>query len=342
MDPVSNANGARATWSERELMTPEPRPARRIHTELAPQASAHAVARLSNRPSESVMAKRLDDFLRAMEPEYRVNGKTVRVAAGFRSRYGESPAELNEAFAAVRKEIGKEKLAEIALQVRRAQSSRGTPEDVRVATQALIDAGAAAKVLAKNPKLDERQAIRVVMQTFRIGCDCRGYVYRAFLHARGTGSLPARASAHFDKDEGHVIFSDERRLRTVELPAARTGDILRLKPDGTGRDHNVIVRSNRVESAPAGKITANGRKVPAEFLTAGWPSGSTPRVRVLTVDSSWGGGGDPLLGGTKREVWLQNEITGRWAYWDAGGTFRTATHPYAHEILGIFRPRSES
>jgi hypothetical protein len=102
------------------------------------------------------------------------------------------------------------------------------------------------------------------------------------------------------------------------------------------------VRSNQVLSAPSGKITANGRAVPSDFLTAGWPSGSTPRVRVVTVDSSWGGGGDPLLGGAKREVWLHNELTGRWAYWDFKGTFRTSEHPYAHEIEGVFRPRTES
>jgi hypothetical protein len=115
-----------------------------------------------------------------------------------------------------------------------------------------------------------------------------------------------------------------------------------MKPDPDGRDHKVIVRSNEVQSvARAGTITVAGKTVPQKFVSDGWPSDRTPRVRVLTVDSAWGGDGDAMRGGAKREVWLHNERTNTWAYWDASGGFKTAANPYHHEIDGIFRPRSE-
>jgi hypothetical protein len=205
-----------AHWN-RDPVVPEPRQARRIHTELAPQANARAVASPSSRPNESAIGQRLDAFLRQMKPAYRANGQAVQVASTFHSLHAMSDGAKNAALRAVRNELGKEKFGEIALSVRRAQSSRGTPEDIRVVTQALIDAGAVDKVLAKNPGLELRKAIQVVMVNFKIGLDCRGYVYRAFLHARGTGSLAASGSKYFDKDLGNVVFQNEHRLAASSL-----------------------------------------------------------------------------------------------------------------------------
>jgi hypothetical protein len=344
MTDIRRTGSANVAHFERRFLQPAPVQPRRIHKELAPQAgvSAEAVARLANRPGESAIGKRLDEFQRRMQGPYRIGGRTVQVRAAFRSLHGVTEREKHQALRAVETEIGKKKFDEIAPQVARALSSRGTPEDIRVTTQALIDAGAAQKVLALNPRLSPQQAIRFVMHAFRIGLDCRGYVYRAFLDARGSGGMPANSAAYFEKNEGSVLFQHENRLRQVELGAARAGDIVRLKPDEDGRDHNVIVRSSSVQQVPSsGKVTVAGRVVPQRFLTDGWPNGAKPSVRVLTVDSSWGGDDKPLQGGAKREVWLQNEKNGLWGYWDAKGDFQISSGPYGHELDGVFRPRSE-
>jgi hypothetical protein len=330
------AAGAPAIHHASELQKAEIRNAR---TELAPRATlSPSVQRLANRPSDSALGARLDDLFRQMQGPYQVDGKTIAVPVAFRSLHGVSSKQQQDVVRAVEKEIGHERFAAIAMHVLGATSTRGTPEDVRVTTQALIDAGAAKKVIAANPGMPPERAVRVIMSAFGIGFDCRGYVLRAFLQSRGTGSLPAKAGAYFDKDAGNVVFQHESRLRRVsgDPAMARTGDIIHLKPDAEGRDHNVIVRSNELRDVPStGSVTVAGKRVPDGLLRAG------SKVRVLTVDSSWGGSGNPFLGGAERRVWLHDESTGRWGFWVADGSFHVSEKPYDHDVDGVFRPRSE-
>lgn len=324
---------------ERERRVQEPRAARMIHTELAPHANAEAVAKLSGRRSESALGRRLDDFIRQLTPTYQIDGRSVRVTAPFRSRFGESDAQTARVVEAFKKKVGDQKFAEIALRARYASSSRGTPEDIRVATQALIDAGAVREMRALNPKLSTEAAVEETMKAFRIGLDCRGYVYRAFLYARGTGSVSAKGSAYFDGGEGDARFHQmPARLRKLDASAARTGDIFRLAPGGDGRDHNLIVRSNELREVPRdGKVTVAGRQVPPSFVSDGWRRDEMPRVRVFTVDSSWGSTGP------RRDVWLYNERTKTWGEWDDSGVFvQSSKGPYNHEVDGVYRARSES
>lgn len=323
---------------ERERMQSAERPARRIHTELGRHASPEAVEKLSRRPAESALGRRLDDYLKRCTATYVVAGQPVRVTVPFRSRYGEDDAQTSAAVQEFKKAVGADRFSEIALAARRAISSRGTPEDVRLAAQALIDAGVVDEKLREKPGMSRAEALHKTMEDHKLGFDCRGYVYQAFLHARGTGSLPANRKAYFDRDVGDGQFHEMNSLRKFEsVAAARSGDILRLKPGKDGRDHNLIVRSNELrEVSRGGKVTVVGRDVPESFVTAGWSKDEKPRVRVITVDSSWGGTGP------RREVWLYNERTKTWGDW-VGNTFRTSNAgPYGHEFGGVYRARSES
>lgn len=307
-------------------------------------AASPAVASLTKRSDPEAVGSRLDAIQRQMSAEYRIDGLTVRVTPAFRSLHGVTAAQQNAYLAAVKKRLGPERFAELAPHVLGATSTRGTPDDVRITTQALLDAGATDELLKERPDLPREKAVRLVMGAYGVGLDCRGYTLRAFLHSRGTGNQAARMDRYFEKGAGEVVFQHENRLRRVssDLSSARTGDIVRLKPDADGRDHNVIVRSNELRRLPpTGELTVLGRQVPPEFVTNGATGGVEPSVRVITVDSSWGGGGDPTLGGVRRTAWLYNEKSQEWGFWDRSGTFKTSSKPYHHDVDGVFRPRSE-
>ncbi len=170
---------------------------KRARTELAPRARlSQSVQSLASRPSERALGAGMDELLRKMQGPYQLEGRTVKVPAGFRSLHDVSPKEQQAFVRAIKKRLGDDKFQPIARHVLGATSTRGTPEDVRATTQALLDAGAADEVLAKYPGQPER-ATRLVMSAYGIGLDCRGYVMRSFLQARGTGSQPAKAGAYF-------------------------------------------------------------------------------------------------------------------------------------------------
>ncbi len=72
--------------------------------------------------------------------------------------------------------------------------------------------------------------------------------------------------------------------------------------------------------------------LPAGFLQGG-------PVHVFEVDSSWGAGGRAPLGGVAREIWLFNESTKTWGYFDGlrGGAFTESKKgAYDHTIVGLF------
>lgn len=342
-ESLRRVTGSTALAIDRWLATSESRgPAAK--PQATPSALPSSVAALSKQASPEAVGNRLDALHRQMQAEYRVDGKQVRVTPSFRSLHGVSAQQQSAFVSAIKKQIGTARFAEIAPQVLGATSTRGTPEDIRITTQALLDKGAATKLLEKHPDLPREQAVRMVMGANGIGLDCRGCTLRAFLHSRGTGSHPARMNRYFDKGAGDVLFQSESRLRRIsaDLSTARTGDVVRLKPGADGRDHNVIVRSNDLRRLPpTGEMSVLGNQVPASFVTKGTAASGEPSVRVITVDSSWGGGGDPTHGGVRRMAWLHNEKSGEWGHWDHFGRFQTGSRPYDHDVDGIFRPRGE-
>jgi hypothetical protein len=272
-----------------------------------------------------------------MRGNYRVGGHVVQVTPHFRSRYEESEDQTERFVLHVKHALGEKAFRPIAMNAARAVRSRGYPEDVQVVTQALIDAGA----LDKYPGLPPQQAIRRLMWDLKLGFDCRGYVARALLYSRGTGIKEASLARYADKDIGNVEFPTTM-MRRVSVAQAKPGDVIHLKPPKDERDHNVIVRSNSLVRFPGvGHLEVRGRTVPEAFVRDGWPAGSNPSVRVLEVDSSWGGGPRGDFGGVERRAWLHNEKSDLWAYWEPDGTFRITPGPYDHELDGVFRPRNE-
>lgn len=300
-----------------------PKPVTTAPTKTAPTPGT---IELSAPASSSSIGKRIDAFYKELSGPYIVDGKRLEVSPAFTSLYGSTNTRPQQE--KIRRLLGPA-YARLANEVARAVGSRGSPSDIKKTVQALIDAGALP--FGKPPAV----AIRQLMEDCGIGLDCRGYVFRAFLFSRGTGDKSASGARFNMPDPGNFNFAaTQGALKRVSIGTARPGDIIRLKPLG-GRDHNVLVRSNRVETLPVGRrASVNGKEIPASFLARS--DGKAVNVRVMELDSSWGN-----RVGVARRVWIQNESSGEWGYWYSSGEFRTSPGPYEHELDGVFRPRSE-
>jgi hypothetical protein len=265
---------------------------------------------------------------------YRVGGQTVSVTPHFRMMggYGPSPST---ALRRIERALGPDDFRQLALVAGRVTSGKGTADEVRTLTQALIDRGALGALVTGS----EGTAIRKMMWEHGIGMDCSGYVFQAFLGARadavGTPASPATYS--IGSLDSHQLPS--KGLRKVAPSEARAGDLFILAGNP---GHKTIVYSNREVVTGDQKASIGGRVIPEAFLRAGFPAGYPATIRAIEVDSSWGAGeaGHPD-GGVKRELWVQNQANGLWGYWDNDGAFRVSKGPYDHAIDGVYRGKGE-
>jgi hypothetical protein len=217
--------------------------------------------------------------------------------------------------------------------VNRVITGRGTPEDVRLVTQTLIDRG---KLGPLEPG-HEAEAIQAMQWKYGIGMDCAGYVQRAFFAARGRTGTPAERAAlglcENAVNEGFSGLPTNPKFKSVPVAEARAGDLLLLgPPEGGSVGHVVLVQSNTPLS-------------PLQTAKLGVAKGTlTGPVRRVEVDSSWGAGESGTHGGVQRRTWLYDEGTGRWASWDPATKavdFSSTKGPYEHPLTGIYRPKSE-
>lgn len=286
------------------------------------------------------MQRKLETFRAAMVPVYRTPDGDFPAATAFRmstpcpvqARSLAQPKTVMELRAAA----GRAHLSPGALN--RIESGRASPEEIRAMTQALID---------ESPRPARgwtTAAIRQVAFDHGVGIDCAGYAQQAYLRASGA----TRASAGFGPVERESLSSLRAHgwSRVRGVADVRPGDIVVLGPPSSDQPgHRAIVYDQRVATA------ADVR----DLLALDDPDPQHPRahqfatggpIRVFEVDSSWGSGGHPQVGGVRRDTWWLNESTGRWAYvvhgWDqATGTeqavFAVASLPYGHPLEGFFR-----
>jgi hypothetical protein len=166
-----------------------------------------------------------------------------------------------------------------------------------------------------------------------IGMDCSGYTHHAFLASR---AAPASRYALGAAVQSGIQQPPAAVFRKVSELEARPGDFVRLGPSSS--QHKVII-SDRRELQPGDELHARI----AEKL------GSAPGARVIIfeVDSSWGSGGNPEVGGVERRIWAYDDSTKRWATLVRGesGAWHvmasSKSGPHDHELMGIHRPRSE-
>lgn len=257
--------------------------------------------------------KRLDSFLSSANASYRVDGREVRVTPAFRMQGGYGPT-TEKAVGALKKALAPELVRELGPRLAVIASGKGTPGEIQRVTQALIDRGRLAATTSASP----RDQIRQLMFDFGIGLDCSGFSYQAHAAARGT---PRKLGLREGIPAPH---------KSKDLRAASPGDLIVL---GGDPGHKVAVYSRRSLPAGAPPPSFPGRApVPAGFMRGG-------PVHVFEVDSSWGAGGNAPLGGVAREVWLFNESTKTWGYFDGlrdGAFTESKKGAYNHPIVGLF------
>jgi hypothetical protein len=279
--------------------------------------------------SNAPVQRRLDAFRASATPTYHTSEGDVATAAPFRM-WGGYPAHErtvvspNErALKEIAHRIGMSD-GEVAL----VKFGRASPEQVRRLTQALLNAG-------KLPTgdvggtLDER--VRTMMFDHGIGMDCAGYTQRATLAVRGVD--PARAGF---ADVTHESLSqlESQGYRRVPLDRARAGDVLVFgPPQGETFGHRAIVYDARPATEDDLKSLEKLETRSAEAR------GMAQRghVSVLVVDSSYGCGGNPKLGGVLHETWYHDEQSGRWARENRAQDVVVTDEPYGHPLQGVFR-----
>ncbi len=302
--------------------------------------TAQGVASLARPSKQAAMGRRLDALLEQSRGPYSVGGKSVGVTPAFRSLYPGSAKYSPQTYLhKIRSEVGPSVWKQIAMSAAHATGSRGSLKDIQRVTQALIDSPLGKAELegaSKSPEL----AIRKLMKEHGIGLDCKGYALHGFLEARAeNGVRPPNAKYGYPATDVQPHQSD--KLKEVGIHAARTGDLIRLSPDG-GRDHNVIVRSKQDLVIPPGaSLIALGKSPSAAFLKN--PQGGPTNITMLTVDASWGDARseDGAVGGVERRVWLRNESSGKWACLDRFGNFKTSDGPDGHKSAVVYRPKAE-
>jgi hypothetical protein len=281
----------------------------------------------------SPMQAKLDAIMASAKGPYRAEGQTVEVPAFFRMNqtgWNQESVEDPAKQAILASAAAGAHLS--ASTVARVQSGRASAEQVRLVTQALLDAGQ----LEKGGG-DLATRIQKTMWNFGIGMDCADYAQRAFLAVHGgtradLGLLP---DISYENLQG---LDRTSKLVKVGVTLARPGDLFILgSPSKGDPGHCVIVYSHEVASDEA-KAVMRQRCGPDAF---GILMGSDV-VHLYQVDSSWGAGSQGAsFGGVRRETWLYDETRGVWGRMvlSAGGQFVSSPNPAGHPIVGIYRPR---
>jgi hypothetical protein len=291
---------------------------------------------------DTAIQQRLDAFKESATPTFHTKDGDVKVGIAFHMRPGES--FMRQTDGASQPSIRQERTAranggELALiaagvgvnpgALNDVVSGRGTPDDIRRVTQALIDAGK----LPAEPAADVGARIRAMMCNYGVGLDCAGYVQQAFLASRGISRSQAGFKPAVKEDLGGLAA---RGYDRVTVSQARAGDIFVLKrPPTENVGHTIIVRDVRMAD------DVEARALPAHNEAWGNPAASS--VQRFELDSSWGGGGDPQRGGVQRQIFWRNTENGQWMH-QTGDTWfvEPADKPYhSHPIDGVYRPSTE-
>jgi hypothetical protein len=281
-------------------------------------------------PTEAEIQTRMNAQLEKMGGPYRVDGKELGVPAGFRMNGGMGQLSPSEYVAKLRKALSAGTFKKLAPVIGYVVAGKGTPDQIKRVTQALIDSPAFAQYARSEA------GVRQLMWDYGIGADCSGYVHNAFVATRGPSA--ARRLGLGDPLTSGLQAPPAATFRKVGPETARAGDVMLLVHGDDGTGHKVMVFA-RHEVPPGTELHT---RIAKELGSRG-----EAKLHLLEVDSSWGAGGDPQNGGVKREVFAYDERSGKWGTLvkDSRGQWRafasSKSGPYDHDLQGIYRPRSE-
>lgn len=301
-----------------------------IPESLARVASFSAAERSS--PARRIQAS-LDRFMASMEGPYQTPDGPQWVSPPFRMRRAPpSQPEIAPNHAPL-VDLARKKAGMSPGDVQAIQSGRGTPEQIRRLTQAIIDvSGHPPRGGPWNP-LD----IRALMFACGIGIDCASYTQQAYLSMRGQ----TRAQAGFGALGNENLSNLEQRgfTRVQSVEDVRAGDIMALGSPSPGDvGHRCIVYENRLATPDElRELCDTGQRAHDFSLTS--------PIYVMQLDSSWGSNGRFDVGGVERQTFFYSGSTHQWAryapplFGDVAGKpqFVTTDGPYDHPLEGFYR-----
>ncbi len=222
--------------------------------------------------------------------------------------------------------------ARVGVDIQVFQNGCPTPTQLVSVTQALIDAGKLPPVGVGSVEV----RIKTMQWQWGIGIDCTNYTATAAAGAVGAKVTPRPGCDYFTADPGK-----NRALMKVSPEAAVPGDVFCLNSTSGSVGHRAVVYSRTTcDDATRAALVNRFHDVAANFLGSG-------RVQVFEVDSSWGAG--PLgatSGGVRRDTWLYNTDTKKWAQISPRLTDNvpdflpsTSNGPYCEDLQGVYRFR---
>jgi hypothetical protein len=337
-DPLDAASGARPSAGMRAVVRGGPAAGTSGTAGASGASGASGAAAASGlTPAEKWSRQaRLDAFMASMTSSYRIpGGDPVEVPSAFRINGGINQDQPETSKKKMRDALGADATNGMNLRINRVAYGRGTPNDIRMVTQALIDHG---KLPEKAEGMSDAARVRKMMWDYGVGTDCSGYVSQAAPAARG--KTPAQMGTDKVVSELGGLYPPANHWESLKpaadaLLTAETGDIVKLDDPENDFGHFVVVYDNAILDDEAAKklAAANSGDDDATKFFAG-------KVRALTVDSSWGAGGDwtATSGGVKRNTWLYSQATKQWATLDSAGKISiTPEGPYAHKLNAVFR-----
>lgn len=281
--------------------------------------------------SETDLRKRIDEHFGLANAEYTLPDKTkVRARPQFHiAKVGDPEQDAQTVGKILTKKFGGEFTKPLKNAIRCAAYGRARPDEIRVITQALIDAGELETLRSDHSGLSDDQLIRAMQKKFNIGIDCAGYVQLAFIFAFTGKHDDARCnldSSKLREDLGfkarrsweNLAYLPKKHFTEVGFLNGQTGDLLVLAWRKGERDwHTVIV----VEHTVSGDI------------------------HTFEVDASWGFLYGDDAAGVARRKFVHDRSAGKW--WDihpitGAKVNENSIGPYKeHPIKGMYRAKQK-
>lgn len=273
--------------------------------------------------------KKVDLYLSKAHVEYKIDGKSVKVAPQFRMAGGYNQENVQKGLKALSGHMGNQP-GQIPLGVvGRVFAGRGSPEEVGQVTKKLIDLG---KLPPASAFSSPQERVQAMMWKYGVGIDCAGYVQRAItsLHGKTSAQLGLRDSINEDLSG----LGRNAAFRKVDIFDAKPGDVITLRDNHPGQPGHTVIVARHDKSTGVAMASKFDSKDPAaqEFL-------HSKDLEVFEVDSSWGAGEHGVDGGLKRVLWVHNRETGNWASFNKAKLGMILdTSPYlGHTISGTYR-----
>jgi V8-like Glu-specific endopeptidase len=272
------------------------------------------------------LRKRIDEYFDLANAGYTLpSGGTVKARSQFNIASVSSERDAEKLEELLKEKLGATVSGPLHTVIRCAAYGRARPDEIKVLTQHLIDAGQLNALRPRHPGFSNEQLVRALQSEFNIGIDCAGYVQLAFIYAftlkhddarcnLATSRLRQGLGLKAKRSDENLAALPSTQFTEVGFLNGQTGDLFVLAWRKGEHDwHTVIVVDHTIVND----------------------------VHTFLVDASWGHlYGEDAAGIQRREL-VFDKTAGRW--WDVIGGKKENENtigPYnGHPIKGMYRAK---